>query len=98
MCSRRFGGLAAFAARSRLNRTGSPVERFTPGLRVSLVRDEQAVRTVEIERVWEREGVLVLKFAGLDTRNDAEELRGFGGLHPFEERPPAPEGEFYLRI
>jgi len=75
---------------------GSPIERFTPGLRVSLVRDERAVRTVEIEHAWEREGVLVLKFAGLDTRNDAEELPGLEVCVPFEERRPAPEGEYYF--
>src|SRR4051812_41319480 len=76
--------------------TGSPVTRFTPGLRVSLVRDDEAVRSVEIERAWEREDVLVLKFAGLDTRNDAEDLRGLQVCIPLEERPPAPEGEFYF--
>ena len=75
---------------------GSPVERFAPGLSVSLVRNDEVVRTAEIERVWERDGVLVLKFAGLDTRNDAEELKGLEVCIPLGERPPAPEGEFYF--
>src|SRR3954470_1257456 len=75
---------------------GSSVERFAPGLSVSLVRNDEVVRTEEIERVWERDGALVLKFAGIDTRNDAEELKGLEVCIPFGERPSAPEGEFYF--
>jgi 16S rRNA processing protein RimM len=51
---------------------------------------------VEIERAWLHNGELVLKFGGVDTRNDAEALRGAELRIPAEERPPAPEGEYYF--
>lgn len=74
---------------------GSDPERFQPGMKVTLVgRDVQ--RPAEIESVWLHDGALVLKFAGLDTRNDAEELGGLDVCIPLSERPPAPEGEWYF--
>jgi 16S rRNA processing protein RimM len=49
-----------------------------------------------VERAWVHNGELVLKMDGVDTRNDAEALRGAELRIPVEERPPAPEGEYYL--
>jgi 16S rRNA processing protein RimM len=49
-----------------------------------------------IERSWQHGDELVLKFTGLDTRNDAEALRSTELRIPEEERPPLPEGEYYL--
>ena len=71
---------------------GSEVERFTPGLRVWL----DGERPLEIERAWDHNGRLVLKFAGIDSRTDAESLQGRDIRIPEEERPPAPEGQHYL--
>jgi 16S rRNA processing protein RimM len=39
---------------------------------------------------------LVLKFEGVGDRTSAEALRGMEIRIPLEERPPAPEGEYYL--
>jgi len=76
--------------------SGSPLDRFQPGLKVWLVRNGESVKEAELERAWERENVLVLKFAGVDTRNDAEELKGLEVCIPLDQRPPAPEGEYYF--
>lgn len=75
--------------------TGSPLERFSPGTSVTLVRD-QTEKPAVIERSWLHDGSLVLKFFGIETRTEAETLRGFSVCIPLEERPPAPPGEFYL--
>jgi 16S rRNA processing protein RimM len=76
---------------------GSPLERFTQGLAVSLFdpASEQR-RPAEIERSWSHNGRLVLKLAGVDTRSAAEALQGWEVRIPLEDRPPAPAGEYYL--
>src|SRR6266404_647720 len=51
---------------------------------------------LEVERAWTHKDRLILKFRGVDTRNDAEKLEGAEVSIPAEERPPAPEGEYYL--
>ena len=75
---------------------GSSPDRFKEGLKVVLARPGAADSDAEIERAWVHNGDLVLKLKGADTRNDAEALRGAELRSPEEERPPAPEGEFYL--
>lgn len=77
---------------------GSRPERFQPGLRVFVRRPgaEGDGDPAEVERAWLNNGELVLKLKGVDTRNDAEPLRGAELRIPTEERPPAPEGEYYL--
>ena len=77
---------------------GSPNERFAPGLRVDLGKPEgpEPGRAAVIERSWLNNGELVLKFEGLDTRNDAEELRGLAVRVPLRERPGPPDGMWYL--
>jgi 16S rRNA processing protein RimM len=74
---------------------GSAPERFTAGLTVTLFRQPDE-RTAEIERSWTYGGRLVLKFRGIDTRTDAEALRGWEVRIPEEDRPPAPTGQYYL--
>ncbi len=48
-----------------------------------------------VERVWEHDGALVFKFAGIDSINDAEKLRGAEVRVPFEERVALDEGEYF---
>jgi len=72
------------------------VERFVPGLAVHLLGQNGRDTPAVIERAWMHDGGIVLKFQGLDTRNDAEPLRGLDVCIPETERPPAPEGEFYF--
>lgn len=74
--------------------TGTSEDRFQPGLTVHLVKGASE-RSAVIEKAWFNKDELVLKFEGVDTRNDAELLGGLQVCIPEEERPPAPEGEFY---
>jgi 16S rRNA processing protein RimM len=55
-----------------------------------------APRDAEIERSWVHNGRLVLKFVGVNHRNDSEALRGYEVQIPLEARPPAPDGQYYL--
>jgi 16S rRNA processing protein RimM len=48
-----------------------------------------------VQRVWEHDGMLVFKFAGIDSINDAEKLRGAEVRVPFEERVALDEGEYF---
>ncbi len=52
-------------------------------------------REYEVERVWDHQGVLIFKFAGVDSMNDSELLRGFEVRIPPEERVPLEPGEFF---
>ncbi len=45
--------------------------------------------------VWDHDGALVFKFAGIDSINDAEKLRGAEVRVPFEERVPLDDGEYF---
>ena len=77
---------------------GSDPDRFTEGLKVTLMPslDFGRGRPVELERCWVHQGSLVLKFAGVDTRTDAEALQGWFVCIPEEQRPPLDEGQHYL--
>lgn len=48
-----------------------------------------------VERVWDHDGTLIFKFAGVDSINDAEKLKGAEVRVPFEERVPLDEGEYF---
>ncbi len=50
---------------------------------------------VKLERAWMHEGRLVLKFEGVDSRNDCERLRNAELRIPLEDRPATAEGEYY---
>lgn len=54
-----------------------------------------APRPLGVENAWPHKGQIVLKFAGVDTIDEAERLRGLHVLVPFEERVPLPEGSYY---
>lgn len=77
---------------------GSHPERFQPGLHVTLTEspDARGGRPVVLERAWWQQDLVILKFAGIDTRNDAEALRGWFVCVPEEDRPPLDEGQVYL--
>jgi 16S rRNA processing protein RimM len=57
--------------------------------------DGSQVRPVEVDSAWEHKGRVILKFRGIDDMSSAEELRGMELRIPLEDRPPAPEEEFY---
>lgn len=55
-----------------------------------------AARAVTVERYWPHKGRIVLKFAGVDSMNDAEVLRGWDVVVAREQRMPLAENEFYI--
>ena len=67
-------------------------ERFASLSRVYLFGDGSEYT---VERVWDHDGTLIFKFAGVDSINDAEKLRGAEVRVPFEERVPLDEGEYF---
>lgn len=77
---------------------GSDPERFVPGLRATLLRtlESESGQPAELERAWFHQGLLVLKFQGIDSRTEAEQLQGWFLCIEADERPPAPEGQVYL--
>ena len=76
---------------------GSPVERFRPGSIVTLTpAGSHDGKIATVDQAREHNGDLVLHFREWNTRDDAESLRGWQVWMPESERPPAPEGEYYL--
>jgi 16S rRNA processing protein RimM len=49
----------------------------------------------EVEKVWNHDGTLVFKFAGVDSISDAEKLRGAEVCVPKEERVALEPGEYF---
>lgn len=71
-------------------------ERFRPGIRVYLEASAgDNPQPLHLENAWPHKGQIVLKFAGVDSINDAERLRGRHVLIPFNERISLPEGSYY---
>ena len=52
-------------------------------------------RDVELAEVWQHKGDWVLKFAGIDTMDAADEFRGADLWVPVSERAALPDGDFY---
>jgi 16S rRNA processing protein RimM len=50
---------------------------------------------MEVENTWIHGNRVILKFKGIDTITDAEQLAGADVQVPFDQRPPASEGEYY---
>lgn len=78
------------------NPVGTDPERFEPGLAVSLFSPAGEKTEAQVERSWMHNGRLVLKFEGIKNRSDAEAIERFEVRIPIEQRPPAPEGRYYL--
>ena len=70
-------------------------ERFAEGREYRLVYPSGRTETGRLENAWYHQGRLVLKFEGVDSISDAEELRGVELQIPYEELGPPPDGEFY---
>jgi 16S rRNA processing protein RimM len=67
-------------------------------VREVLVEDAaRSRREMEVERAWRHKGRLILKFRGIDSISEAEELRGWRVQLPEEEIGPLPAGEFFFR-
>jgi 16S rRNA processing protein RimM len=53
-------------------------------------------REITLESHWLHKGRVVLKFAGIDSINDAEGLRGFDVVIPASERAELNDGSVYI--
>ena len=60
--------------------------RFAPGMKMSALRESQARRELEVQDLWPHKGLLVFKFAGIDSISDAEELVGAELQIPLSQR------------
>jgi len=61
------------------------------------VWDGQARREIlRVSRAWPHKDRLILKFAGIDTIDQAERLAGWQVQIAMSERPAAPEGRYYI--
>jgi 16S rRNA processing protein RimM len=74
-------------------------QRFADRRQLSLLSSETAaapVRDVILENHWLHKGRIVLKFAGIDSINDADRLRGLFVAIPGSERTELNDGSFYI--
>jgi 16S rRNA processing protein RimM len=71
-------------------------ERFAERKRLFLLNAKAAPREMELERHWLHQGRIVLKFAGIDSINEVETLRGLEVAIPVSERAPLEDGAVYI--
>ncbi len=75
-------------------------ERFAERKRLFLLAPQSAqrppARPVDLENHWLHQGRIVLKFAGVDSINEAETLRGLEVAIPKAERAPLDEDAVYI--
>jgi 16S rRNA processing protein RimM len=74
-------------------------ERFRDRKRLFLVPQETSgtsAREMALENHWLHKGRVVFKFAGIDSINDADTLRGLLVAIPAEERAQLPEDTVYI--
>lgn len=70
-------------------------DRFGEDAVVSLLYPSGLREERTIENAWYHQGRLILKFAGVETITDAENLRGCEVQIPYEDLGPPPDGENY---
>ncbi|MDQ1694108.1 MAG: rRNA processing protein RimM [Acidobacteriaceae bacterium] len=73
-------------------------ERFAERTHVWLLpaQGEALPREADLERHWPHKGRIVLKFAGVDSINDAEPYRGWHVAIPRQQRAPLDEDAVYI--
>ncbi len=72
-------------------------DRFTVGMRLlALPREEGRRRELEVQELWPHKGLLVLKFAGVDSISEAETLIGCELQVPSQERSELQAGWNYV--
>ncbi len=73
-------------------------DRFAAGMKLSaLPRAANAARReLVVEDLWPHKGLLVLKFSGIDSISNAEELIGCELQVPFSQRTAAAEGSVFV--
>jgi 16S rRNA processing protein RimM len=71
-------------------------DRFSIGLRLFALAKDDSRRELQIEELWPHKGLLVLKFAGVDSISDAELLLGCELQVPRRERAQLESGWNYV--
>lgn len=70
--------------------------RFAAGLKLSALAKDGTRRELQIEDVWPHKGMMVLKFAGVDSINEAETLLASELQVPRSERAQLESGWNYV--
>jgi len=76
-----------------INMTTGP-QRFLDLKHVTLIGKTE--RPAEIEDAWDHQGQLILKFKGVDSISEAEELKGLAVSIPESQRPVPGPDEFFI--
>jgi 16S rRNA processing protein RimM len=71
-------------------------DRFSEGMKLFALSGAAERREVKIERLWPHKGLLVLKFAGVDSMSEAETLIGAELQVPETERAQLEQGWNYV--
>jgi 16S rRNA processing protein RimM len=72
-------------------------DRFAVGMKLlALPRNAESRRELEVEELWPHKGLLVLKFAGVDSISEAETLVGSELQVPRSQRPELQAGWNYV--
>ena len=71
-------------------------DRFQVGLRLFALAPDNSRRELQVEELWPHKGDLVLKFAGIDSINDADALIGCELQVPRSERARLEAGWNYV--
>ena len=71
-------------------------DRFTEKMKLQALDRSQGRRELQVESFWPHKGLLVLKFRGIDSMSDAEELIGSELQVPRVERAVLDQGWTYV--
>jgi 16S rRNA processing protein RimM len=71
-------------------------ERFAAGMKLFALDKKDARRELEVEEIWPHKGLLVFKFAAVDSISDAELLIGSELQVPIAERAKLEQGWTYV--
>jgi 16S rRNA processing protein RimM len=71
-------------------------DRLLPGMKLSAMARDGSRRELDVEELWPHKGHLVLKFVGVDSISDAEELVGCELQVPREQRAELEAGWSYI--
>jgi 16S rRNA processing protein RimM len=71
-------------------------ERFAERRKLYAWQERSGIRELELEEYWPHKGRVVLKFAGIDSIDDAETLIGAEIRIPASERAELEEGAVYI--
>jgi 16S rRNA processing protein RimM len=71
-------------------------ERFSVGMKLLALDKKESRRELEVEEIWPHKGLLVFKFAGIDSISDAEVLIGSELQVPIANRAKLDQGSTYV--